>query len=59
MSQLKDSDAILEDFLSRFPSLNENSHKITGMVCGVRVEDIEDPLARRMRYLDKLSYNFV
>jgi hypothetical protein len=34
--------------------LNANATKITGVVCGVRVEDIEDPLMRNIRYLDKL-----
>ena len=35
-------------------SLNPNADLITGVVCGVRVEDVEDPLMRRIRYLDKL-----
>jgi len=34
--------------------LNENVDKITGVVCGVRVEDIEDPLMQKLRYMDKL-----
>lgn len=34
--------------------LNPNAPLITGVVCGVRVEDVEDPLMRRIRYLDKL-----
>lgn len=34
--------------------LNPNASRITGVVCGVRVEDIEDPLMQRIRYLDKL-----
>ncbi len=34
--------------------LNPNASLITGVVCGVRVEDIEDPLMRKIRYLDKL-----
>ena len=34
--------------------LNRNAERITGVVCGVRVEEIEDPLMQRIRYLDKL-----
>jgi len=35
-------------------SLNTNAHLITGVICGYRVEEIEDPLTQRIRYLDKL-----
>jgi len=35
-------------------SLNPNAHLITGVICGYRVEDIEDVLVQRVRYLDKL-----
>ena len=34
--------------------LNPNASRITGVVCGVRVEEVEDPLMRKIRYLDKL-----
>jgi hypothetical protein len=34
--------------------LNPNASKITGVVCGVRVEDVDDPLMQKIRYLDKL-----
>jgi hypothetical protein len=34
--------------------LNPNASKITGVICGVRVQEIEDPLMQRIRYLDKL-----
>ncbi len=43
----------LEDFFAD-ASLNPNASKITGVVCGVRVENIEDPLMQKIRYLDKL-----
>lgn len=43
-----------ESFFSEAPSLNPNVSKITGVVCGVRIEDIEHPLMRKIRYLDKL-----
>lgn len=41
-------------FFAEAPALNPNAGKITGVVCGVRVEAIEDPLMRKIRYLDKL-----
>lgn len=42
-----------EDFFAA-AHLNPNASLITGSVCGVRVQDVEDPLMRRIRYLDKL-----
>lgn len=42
-----------EDFFAA-ADLNPNAALITGTVCGVRVQDLEDPLMRRIRYLDKL-----
>ena len=44
----------LETFFAEAPALNPNAARITGTVCGVRVEDIEDPLMQKIRYLDKL-----
>ena len=44
----------LESFFAQAPAFHPNSSLIKGAVCGVRVEDIEDPLMRRIRYLDKL-----
>ena len=44
----------LETFFARAPALHPNREKIQGVVCGVRVEEIEDPLMRNVRYLDKL-----
>jgi hypothetical protein len=35
-------------------SLNPNAHLITGVICGIRVEEIQDPLTQKVRYLDKL-----
>ena len=43
-----------ETFFDEAPSFNPNASLITGVVCGVRVEDVEDPLMRKVRYLDKL-----
>ena len=43
-----------ETFFARAPALNPARTQITGVVCGVRIEDIEEPLMREIRYLDKL-----
>lgn len=43
-----------ETFFAEAPMLNPNVDKITGVICGYRVEEIEDELIRKMRYLDKL-----
>ena len=44
-----------EEFLTtKAPKPNPNSTLITGVVCGIRVEDVKDPLTRQMRYFDKL-----
>lgn len=43
-----------ETFFARVPRLNPNVNKITGMICGYRVEEIEDELIRKIRYMDKL-----
>ncbi len=43
-----------EDFFAQAPRLNPNASKITGVICGYRVEEIEDPVVQKARYLDKL-----
>lgn len=43
-----------EAFFAQAPAFNPNSSLITGVVCGIRVEEIEDPLTQKVRYLDKL-----
>ena len=43
-----------ETFFAEAPLLNPNVSKITGVICGYRVEEIEDPLMKKVRYLDKL-----
>lgn len=43
-----------ETFFARAPALNPARETITGVICGVRIEQIEDPLMREIRYLDKL-----
>lgn len=44
----------LQDFLTQAPALNPARSLIKGVVCGVRVEQVEEPLMREIRYLDKL-----
>jgi hypothetical protein len=43
-----------ETFFAEAPQLNPNVSKITGVICGYRVEEIEDKLMQKIRYLDKL-----
>jgi hypothetical protein len=43
-----------ETFFSQAPNIHPNSSLIKGVVCGVRVEEVEDPLMQKIRYLDKL-----
>jgi hypothetical protein len=43
-----------ETFFAQAPQIHPNVSKITGVICGYRVEEIEDPLMRQIRYLDKL-----
>ncbi|MFM8729191.1 MAG: DUF2200 domain-containing protein [Planctomycetaceae bacterium] len=43
-----------ETFFAQAPLLNPNRSSIRGVICGVRIEEIEDPLMREIRYLDKL-----
>ena len=50
--QPKESD--FRTFFAQAPAFNPNSALIKGVVCGVRVEEIEDPLMQKIRYLDKL-----
>lgn len=44
----------LESFFGEAPALHPNAGKITGVICGVRIEEIENPLMRKIRYMDKL-----
>lgn len=44
----------LEEFFDQAPQLNPNRKLITGVICGVRVEEIKEPLMQEIRYLDKL-----
>ena len=51
---LEQDDVDLRTFFARAPAFNPKSHLITGTVCGVRVEEVPDPLMRQVRQLDKL-----
>ncbi len=53
LQDLIDENVTFETFFQR-ASLNRNAHLITGLICGYRIEEIEDPLIRQVRYLDKL-----
>ena len=53
LQELIEEKATFEAFFQQ-ASLNPNAHLITGVICGYRVEEIEDPLTQRVRYLDKL-----
>ncbi len=54
LSELMESDITYGDFFLQAPALNPNRRLIKGVVCGVRVEDIQEPLMQEIRYLDKL-----
>lgn len=56
-SQLKDQinkQRTFEQFFAEAPKMNPNRSLITGLICGVRVEEIQEPLMKEIRYLDKL-----
>ena len=43
-----------EEFFAEAPAMHPNASKISGTICGVRIQEIEDPLMRNVRYMDKL-----
>lgn len=49
-----DTKVDLETFFAKAPRMNPNARLITGVVCGVRVEEVADPLMKKIRWLDKL-----
>ena len=53
IQELIDEKATFETFFKK-AKLNPNAHLITGVICGYRIEDIENPLTKQVRYLDKL-----
>lgn len=54
LEQLLQNQTNFEDFFGDAPKLNPNRSLITGIICGVRIEEIQDPLMKEIRYLDKL-----
>ncbi|MCL2372453.1 MAG: DUF2200 domain-containing protein [Defluviitaleaceae bacterium] len=48
------SEASLEAFFAAAPQMNSNASQIKGVICGIRVEDVSDPLMQQIRWLDKL-----
>ena len=54
LQKLLDDSTDFETFFAEAPALNPERELITGVVCGVRVEEIEEPLMKEIRYLDKL-----
>lgn len=54
LQQQIERESDFETFFAEAPAIHPKSSLIKGVVCGVRVEDIEDPLMRQIRYLDKL-----
>lgn len=54
LQQQIDKETDFETFFAQAPRINPNVSKITGVICGYRVEEIEDKLMQKIRYLDKL-----
>jgi hypothetical protein len=54
LQKVLDDKTNIENFFNNAPQINANAHKITGVICGYRVEDIEDTIMQQVRYLDKL-----
>lgn len=54
LASLVQSTTTFEEFFAQAPSLNRSRTLIKGVICGVRIEDIQDPLMKEIRYLDKL-----
>ena len=54
LQRVLESRTDFQTFFAEAPQMNPNVSKITGLICGYRVEEIEDPLMQQIRYLDKL-----
>ena len=54
LQKILDNKTTFETFFEDAPQLNENVTKITGVICGYRIEEIENKLMQKIRYLDKL-----
>ena len=54
LERVLDDNTDFETFFAEAPRMNPARDQITGLICGVRVEEVEEPLMREIRYLDKL-----
>ncbi|MRX38313.1 DUF2200 family protein [Flavobacterium sp. LC2016-23] len=54
LQKILDNKTDFETFFAEAPQINQNTSKITGVICGYRVEEIEDKLMQKIRFLDKL-----
>ena len=54
LQKVIDDKVDFENFFKKAPKMNPNAVKITGMICGYRIEEIEDELMRKVRWMDKL-----
>jgi len=54
LEKVIDDQIDLETFFEQAPAMNPNAELIKGVICGVRVEEIDDPLMQKIRYMDKL-----
>ena len=54
LQRVIDNNTNFETFFAQAPNINPNVSKITGVICGYRIEEIEDDLIQKVRYLDKL-----
>ncbi len=54
LQQQLDNEVDYSTFFAEAPEMNPNCHLITGSICGIKVQEIEDPLMQKIRYLDKL-----
>lgn len=54
LESLQQSDITFENFFNEAPLMNPNTHLITGSICGVKVQEVEDPIIQKIRFLDKI-----
>lgn len=54
LAELLETSVTYQEFFENAPQLNPNRKSITGRICGIKVEEIEEPLMQEIRYLDKL-----
>lgn len=54
LARVLDDETDMETFFARAPRMNPDASLITGVICGLRVEDVEDPLMQQIRWMDKL-----